>query len=102
MTKGFDRLRPRTPEATQLGEYDAPHDTAGKRALFSAADAPPAAGSVSVECSRCAEHTVLSLAQALRASVPSLHLPMLRRDYPSWMRCPACGRRTWVRLSVHL
>ncbi|HEX2051633.1 MAG TPA: hypothetical protein VHJ34_13525 [Actinomycetota bacterium] len=27
------------------------------------------------------------------------HLPLLR-DYPSWFRCPACGRRTWMR--VHL
>jgi uncharacterized protein with PIN domain len=99
----FDRLRPRHPAAhPQPVDYETPHDISGKRMLFSAADVTPAAGSVTVDCSNCGQATVLSPAQALRAALPSLHLPIVKRDYPSWMRCPACARRTWVRLSVHL
>ncbi|HVA59374.1 MAG TPA: hypothetical protein VNG13_02415 [Mycobacteriales bacterium] len=104
MNRGFDRLRPRTPSVTGLGpgDYEAPHDAAGKRALFSAGDVLPAAGAVSIDCSACGERTALSPARALRAALPSVHLPVLRRDYPSWMRCPACTRRTWVRVGLHL
>jgi uncharacterized protein with PIN domain len=59
-------------------------------------------GSVTVECSGCAATSVLSARQAIRAVVPSLHLPLLHGRYSSWLRCPACGRRRWVRLRVRL
>ena len=100
----FDRLKPRTPAATGQADLDQQHDTAGKRALFSAAgaDQSAAAGSVVIECSRCAERSVLTPVQALRAAFPSVHLPLIKSDYPSWMRCPACGKRTWVRAIVTL
>jgi predicted RNA-binding Zn-ribbon protein involved in translation (DUF1610 family) len=92
-------------------------DAEGKRALFSssAAVAVPGMGSALIECSRCGERTVLRLGQALRAALPSLHLgvrvghgeevltvSVTRREYPTYMRCPACGRPSWVRFTVQL
>jgi hypothetical protein len=55
---------------------------------------------VTVDCSACRATTVLTPRQALLAALPSLHLPLLKRDHSSWLRCPACGRRTWVRLGL--
>jgi predicted RNA-binding Zn-ribbon protein involved in translation (DUF1610 family) len=94
---GFDRVRPRSPEPEDTPDTSA-HDAEGKRALFSSVPTPvtPQAGAVVVECSSCGEETPLTLGRLVRASVPSLHLPLLRKDHPSWLRCPACGRRTWV------
>lgn len=109
---GFDRVRPRTtpPPATPPTAIDAE----GKRALFSsAADmAVPSVGSALVECSRCGERSVLGPLRALRASIPSIHLAFRvghrdevrsvglgDRDYPSYMRCPACNRPSWVRFT---
>ncbi len=40
--------------------------------------------------------------QLLMLALPSLHLPFVRRGYPSWMRCPACDRRTWVKVVLTL
>jgi hypothetical protein len=114
---GFDRLRPRGERPTGfISELS--HDAQGKRALFSsAADAatPGGIGSALVECSRCDERTVLGLAQALRSAVPSLHLGLrighgddvkhvsvLKHDYPTYMRCPACGRPSWVRFTLQV
>jgi len=97
----FDRVRPRAPHA------DPDHttfsvDTEGKRALFSTEPAVPAVGSVSVECSSCGATSVLSLAQAARAVLPSVHLPLLMRRHASFLRCPACHRWQWVRLGLRL
>ncbi|HVY10690.1 MAG TPA: hypothetical protein VHB18_11180 [Mycobacteriales bacterium] len=108
----FDRVRPRTasaPAATTPAAVDAE----GKRALFSAATdvVLPSVGSALVECSRCNERTVLGPMQAVRAALPSLHLGLrvshgeevvaigIPRDYPSYMRCPACNRPSWVRFT---
>ncbi|HEX3907356.1 MAG TPA: hypothetical protein VHW92_05455 [Mycobacteriales bacterium] len=116
MSEGFDRVRPRTPRPpSAVGPT--PPDAEGKRALFSSA-APSTrsgAGSVLVECSRCGESTALGLAQALRAAWPSLHLALRlghaedvtvlglsRRDYPTFMRCPSCGRPSWVRFTLQV
>jgi hypothetical protein len=116
MSNGFDRVRPRTPEPPPIVGSVAP-DAEGKRALFSATGEGerPGIGSVLVECSRCEQRTVLGLAQALRASWPSLHLAMRLghgtdvtvvgvsgRPYPSFMRCPSCGRASWVRFTVQM
>jgi hypothetical protein len=116
VSNGFDRVRPRTAAPPSMPGSTAP-DAQGKRALFSAAveTERPSIGSVLVECSRCEERTVLGLAQALRAAWPSLHLAlrlghghdvtvlgMSGRDYPSYLRCPACGRPSWVRFTVQL
>jgi predicted RNA-binding Zn-ribbon protein involved in translation (DUF1610 family) len=94
-----------------------PHvrDAQGKRALFSSTEqlTRPAAGGITIECSRCGETTALSPLAALRAAFPALHLSVrvrlgerdarigvLRgRRYGSLLRCPACGRPAWVRVT---
>lgn len=83
-------------------------DLEGKRALFSAPQSTPqeqraaAPGAVVVSCGGCGQSSVLTPAQALALAVPSLHLPYLKRGHGSWMRCPACRRRTWVSVQIQL
>jgi hypothetical protein len=115
VSSDFDRLRPRTPRITAQAATTG-HDSEGKRALFSATGSTdrPGLGSVLVECSRCLQRTVLGPRQALRASLPSLHLALrvghrqevtvlgARRDYPTYLRCPACGRASWVRFTLQV
>jgi hypothetical protein len=101
---GFDRLRRRSPDPVdevQVGSEAVP-DTDGKRALFSAAEQRPSFGSISLTCSSCGERSVVSARQAMRLAVPSVHLPFVRATPWSWMRCPACGRRTWVDVMIQL
>jgi uncharacterized protein with PIN domain len=74
-------------------------DPLGRMALFSdpEPEVPPEAH-LFVECSRCLKETPVSPFDLVKAAFPvSLHLPFIRR-YHSFMRCPACGRRTWVRV----
>jgi hypothetical protein len=89
----FDRIKPRAAPGGA--------DREGKRALFSA-EVPPAAtvpfGTLTVTCSQCRVTTAMTFTAALTAAVPSVHLFGVKRGYPSWMRCPACKRRTWVKL----
>jgi hypothetical protein len=111
--QGFDRLRPRVGAPESPSAYDAE----GKRALFSSSEAErPAGGCLVVDCSRCEQRTVLTAMGALRASFPALHLSigigrggqettfglLPRRHYGSWLRCPACGHGSWVRVTVRL
>ena len=96
---GFDRLRPRTPEPVELADAT-PVDSDGKRALFSAA-APSepttaAFGAVTVECGSCGTESVLTARQLLRASLPGLHVPFLKKGHGSWIRCPSCRRHAWT------
>jgi ribosomal protein L37E len=85
--------------------------------LFSAATDPvaPTLGSALIECSRCGERTVLGLTAAMRAAVPSLHLGLRvgrgddvhsvalgGREFPTYLRCPACGRPSWVKFTLQL
>jgi hypothetical protein len=79
-------------------------DQDGKRALFSLTPEPTSTvfGSVTIDCASCGERSVLAPLQAIRVAVPSVHLPFLRREHPSYLRCPACGRFSWARLSVQL
>ncbi len=101
---GFDRLRPRSsrPEPLSAESLATPTDQEGRRALFSDAAPPASLGAITISCSSCRKHTVVSARQALLLALPSLHLPFLRRHHGSWMRCPACGRRTWVSVRVQL
>jgi hypothetical protein len=104
MSEGFDRLRRRTSDAAS-GEPvsgDGPQDPQGRRSLFSIAEQPPAIGAMTVSCSHCGRTSVVTPKQAVALALPSLHLPLLKRGHPSWMRCPACTRRTWVRLALRL
>src|SRR4051794_10543278 len=120
----FDRVRTRvpTPERGQApmstSAQPVGRDVEGKRALFSAtgpeADVP-SVGSVTIDCQRCAERTVMSPLAAARAALPSLLLSvgfgrgdrestvgLIRRRYGAFLRCPACGRGSWTRLTVRL
>jgi len=104
---GFDRLRPRTAgraagSGTPVPSAGRTPDPQGRRALYSGADQDPPAGTLTVTCSRCGRTSVTTPRQAVALALPSLHLPLLRRDHPSWMRCPACRTRTWVRVGLRL
>ena len=100
--EGFDRLRRRTPHAAVDPVSGAPVDPQGRRALYSVAEQAPALGAVSVTCSRCEETAVVTPRALVGLALPSLHLPLPGRAYPSWMRCPSCRARTWVRLGLRL
>ena len=104
MTSGLDRVRPRTPEATATTSATELRDQDGKRALFSLTPETKAKafGSVTIDCAACGEQSVLAPIQAIRAAIPSVHLPFMRREHPSYLKCPACGKFSWARLSVQL
>jgi uncharacterized protein with PIN domain len=90
----------RTRHPSAAGSVIPPaRDPMGKMALFSSqSGARSAMGSFIVDCSTCRRETPVSLGHLVRSALPfSLHLPLLRR-YHSFMQCPACGRRTWVRV----
>jgi len=93
----FDRVRARAVTAPSVAGVD----VQGKSALFSRDTVSPSLGSVVITCSECHVATVASYVQALHLALPSLHLLGVRRDYPSWMRCPACDERHWVKLRFH-
>ncbi len=101
MTATFDRVRarPATPPIDAAASA-APFDVQGKAALFSTSTATPSLGTAVITCSACHSASPVSYLRALTLAVPSLHLVVLRRDFPSWMRCPDCGRRTWVRIQL--
>jgi uncharacterized protein with PIN domain len=94
---GFDRLRPRAPESSSSVR---PSDPEGRRALYSVIGQSPSLGTVTVECSSCKRTSVVTPRRLIGLAVPSLHLPLVKRRHPSWMRCPACGARTWVRVRL--
>jgi hypothetical protein len=96
---GFDRLRPRSAES---GQSLGPSDPQGRRALYSVADQTPSLGAVTIECSSCERTSVVTPRRLVGLAAPSLHLPLIKREHPSWMRCPACGDRTWVRVRLRL
>lgn len=98
---GFDRIKPRAvaPEPDPV-VTEMPTDHAGRQALWSDVVEPPSFGSVTIACSSCEQTSILGLRAAGRAALPSLHLPFIRGEHFSWMRCPACGRRTWVRPGI--
>jgi hypothetical protein len=102
--EGFDRLRRRSdqPASRQRASARRRADPQGRQALYSTVVEAPAPGTVTVECSACLEKTAVTPRRLVALAVPSLHLPLLRRGHSSWMRCPACHRRTWVRLVITL
>ena len=89
--------RRRHPSTIAAGDLEARRDPLGKMALFSAEANGRPFGTLFLECSDCGRDTPVSALDAARSALPlSVHLPF--RRYHSLMRCPACGRRTWVRL----
>ncbi len=103
---GLDRIRPRgsgrpAGDALEPGDLEA-DDPHGKLALYSSSEQrAPTLGTFIVECSACRRETPIGAGDLVRAGIPSVHLPLVKR-YPSFMRCPACGRRTWVRVRWRL
>ncbi|MDP9340772.1 MAG: hypothetical protein M3Q23_01415 [Actinomycetota bacterium] len=80
-------------------DIEGKRDPLGKMALFSADRPAHTYGTLLVECSACHRETPVSVSQLVRSAFPfSLHLPLVKR-YHSLMRCPACGRRAWMRVS---
>lgn len=104
--EGFDRLRKRGGGAGTstgpAGVASARPDPQGRSSLYSVSEQPPAPGAVTVTCSDCEQTTAVSPRRLATLALPSVHLPLLRRDHPSWMRCPACGKRTWVKVVITL
>jgi hypothetical protein len=106
---GLDRIRPRAgASASEQSARDTPpletgprakQDPMGRAALYSSGPRQdqPLFGTFLVECSACRRETPVTAGDLLRLGIPSLHLLFLKR-YPSLMRCPACGRRTWLRI----
>ncbi|WP_026239632.1 hypothetical protein [Parafrankia discariae] len=75
-------------------------DAHGKRALYSGVRPPgPRTTNLTVTCSRCGRTSTIGLRRALWVLTPSVHLPLPLR-HPSLLRCPACGRPSWVRLAL--
>ena len=68
----------------------------GKRALFSAPDRQP--GANTLECPACRARSQVSYIEFVRRHLPMwLWLP--GRHFSRLMRCPACERRAWVRVT---
>lgn len=67
----------------------------GRDALFSVGPRRP--GTVLVDCESCCERSRVGLLDVgVRLLTVSAWLPA--RPFGHWMRCPACGRRTWCRI----
>lgn len=71
-------------------------DPLGKRALYSvSAPRPGPLGQLVLECSSCKRESPVRWLDVPRLAFPfSVTLP---RRYHTLLKCPACGRRTWVR-----
>jgi uncharacterized protein with PIN domain len=85
------------PPASSFDE----RDPMGRMALFSEVEPQePRTELLWIECSSCLKETPVSPLDLIKATLPfSLHFPVIKR-YHSFMRCPACGRLTWVRVIV--
>ena len=67
-----------------------------KHTLYTKTERRP--GTCTIECSSCRDETRVSYLELAALLFPvHFHVPFLRY-HQSWMRCPACGRRTWVRV----
>jgi hypothetical protein len=70
----------------------------GKHVLYSKTERKSL--TCTIECSSCYEETRVNPLELAALMFPvHLHLPLVRYHH-SWFRCPACGRRTWLR--IHL
>jgi hypothetical protein len=67
----------------------------GVGALYSAGPRRP--GTVVLECSRCLNHTRMSVVEAgVRVAFVSVWVP--GKHFSRWVQCPECERRTWCRI----
>lgn len=68
----------------------------GKYALYSVTERRPF--TCTIECSECREESRVSYLELAALLWPvHFHLPVIKYHH-SWFRCPACGRRTWLRV----
>jgi hypothetical protein len=83
------------PERPRFDE----RDPMGRMALFSEVEPQePDPQLLWIECSSCLKETHVSPLDLVKATLPfSVHFPVVKR-FHSYMRCPACGKRTWVRV----
>jgi hypothetical protein len=95
--QSFDRLRPR--DAAAAGQAKTT-DREGKRVLFSEVAAPPTAGSVALACSKCDARSVVSMATVLRVCFPAVPAVVPGQGFRANMKCPACGERSWLTVSL--
>lgn len=96
--QSFDRVRPR--DAGTVGGGAKAVDREGKRALFSEEAAPPSTGSVSLTCSKCEARSVLSMAALLRVAFPAVPAVVPGQGVRANMKCPTCGERSWMAVSL--
>ena len=67
-----------------------------KHALYTKTERRP--HTCTIECSSCREETRVNYIELAALLFPlHFHLPFVRY-HQSWLRCPSCGKRTWVRL----
>lgn len=85
-------------------------DETGKRSLFGSGDAGREndgdesrrnlfSAPIGVDCARCGASTRIGVMDALGRLV-RLSLWVPGRTYPRRLVCPACNRRSWVRLRI--
>jgi len=99
----FDRVRPRRAQSARnpsSGTAETAPDREGKRVLFSEVPTTPASGKVALTCRRCEDRTVVSWARALRLALPSVPAVVPGQGVRNYMRCPSCGQRSWITVSV--
>ena len=72
-------------------------DAQGKAALFS--NQPRHDGPMLIECSSCHAHTRVGVARLLTLALP-VNVTIPFRYHHTWLKCPACGKRTWVRIKA--
>jgi hypothetical protein len=72
-------------------------DPQGKAALFSGQARDD--GPLVVECSGCTQTTRVGFARLARLAFPIAPTNPLRY-YHTWMRCPSCNRRNWVKVRM--
>jgi hypothetical protein len=83
-------------------DRDHDHDPEGWSALFSAAPSLRPLGMVTLECSACREETPVTGVELARLAFPFFLVLPPRREHWAFLRCPACGQRTWIRPHLRL
>lgn len=72
-----------------------PVDPHGKTSLFSGE--PRMDGPFLLECSGCGRNSRVTAGRLLRLALP-LNMTIPFRYHHTWMKCPACEERRWVRI----
>lgn len=71
------------------------HDPMGRAALFSGK--PREEGPFTIECAGCRAHSRIRLSRLIRIALPINFTNPLRYHH-TWLKCPACDKRNWVRI----